>query len=101
MVGTKRKASLVSNTSKFAHVCMFCNKRYSSERGLNLHLHRYCKHATDDRNRKDNIKDDPSIREDNNVSTNANSFCFGIEPAEDSLTSSIINNPRPSIIHYP
>ena len=88
MVGTKRKAYLVSNTSMFAHVCMFCN-----ERGLNLHLHRYCKQATDNRNRKHNIEDDPSIREDNNASTNASSFCFGIKPAEDFLISSIINSP--------
>ena len=108
--GTKRKVSLVSNSSTFAHVCMFCNKRYLTERGLNHHLQRYCKHATDHRNRKQehlgtilqhNIEDDPSIREDINSSTNSNSFCFGIEPAEDSLISSVINNPRPSSIRRP
>jgi len=107
--GTKCKVSLVSNSSTF-DVCMFCNKRYLTERGLNHHLQRYCKHATDHRNRKQehlgtilqhNIEDDPSIREDINISTNANSFCFGIEPAEDSLISSIINNPRPSSIRRP
>ena len=80
------------------------------KRGLNRHLHRYCKDATDDTNNKQehsgilqqNFLYDPSINEDNNPSTNVNSYGFDIEPVKDSfLTSSIISSQRPSSTRRP